>query len=80
MAPASQRDFPRYRVPTSADHERVSALFLGPKAENSEFLRSWFTTVVNQQKAARDAYFPDDEECIGYIAVMFFVLTKSLRY
>ncbi|KIJ33125.1 hypothetical protein M422DRAFT_183647, partial [Sphaerobolus stellatus SS14] len=40
----------------------VSALFLGPKGENSQFLYSWFTSVVNQQKAAREAYFPEDEE------------------
>lgn len=51
----------RYRIPSSADHERISALFLGPKGENAEFLQSWLTSIVAQQKAARDAYFPDDD-------------------
>ncbi|KAH9482174.1 L-tyrosine decarboxylase [Psilocybe cubensis] len=54
----------RYRVPSSDDHERISALFLGPKAENAAFLQQWLTTVVAQQKAARDAYFPDDNAFI----------------
>jgi len=64
MSSPPQRHFPRYRIPSSADHERVSALFLGPKGENSEFLRSWFTSVVSQQKAAREAYFPEDQVSI----------------
>ncbi|KAH9482182.1 L-tyrosine decarboxylase [Psilocybe cubensis] len=51
---------PRYRIPTSEDHERTSALFLGPKAENAKFLREWLMTVVSQQEAARHAYSPKD--------------------
>lgn len=61
MATQEKHNTPRYRIPSNADHERISALFLGPKGENAEFLQSWFTSVVNQQKAARQAYFPNDE-------------------
>ncbi len=64
MESASQGQFPRYRVPSSADYERVSALFLGPKAENSCFLRSMLDIIVTQQESAREAYFPDDKESL----------------
>ncbi|KAL5521195.1 hypothetical protein ACEPAG_9118 [Sanghuangporus baumii] len=51
---------PVFRIPSNADHERVSALFLGPKAENASILSQCFNIVVGKQTEARQAYFPSD--------------------
>ncbi|KAK7451261.1 hypothetical protein VKT23_012601 [Stygiomarasmius scandens] len=56
------RDHCRYRVPLNTDHERVSALFLGPKAENANFLRKYFNIVVDIQAQGRKDYQFDDDQ------------------
>ncbi|KAJ7043065.1 pyridoxal phosphate-dependent transferase [Mycena alexandri] len=45
-------------VPT---HATVSAWFLGPKAENSEFLQSAFGLIVDRVSKGRIEYFKDDK-------------------
>ncbi|THV00047.1 PLP-dependent transferase [Dendrothele bispora CBS 962.96] len=53
----------RYRLPDPTDHQRVSALFLGPKAENAGFLREYFNIFVDKQEEGRKEYkFDDDQE------------------
>ena len=51
---------PVFRIPNNDDHDRVSALFLGPKAENAGLLQEFFSLIVQGQSAGRRAYFPDD--------------------
>ena len=51
---------PIFRIPSNADHERVSALFLGPKAENTPLLQNFFNLIVAKQQQGRLDYFPDD--------------------
>ncbi|KAF5319231.1 hypothetical protein D9619_008287 [Psilocybe cf. subviscida] len=55
---------PKFALPSNEAHEKISALFLGPKGENAEFLQSWFTSIVEQQKQARLNYFPEDQPSI----------------
>ena len=50
-----------HRVPNNTEHERISALFLGPKAENAAFLSRCFEMIVSGQVNARCSYFPDDD-------------------
>ncbi|KAL5504865.1 hypothetical protein ACEPAH_7528 [Sanghuangporus vaninii] len=64
MSGPSTNDGHRFCVPNTEDHERVSALFLGPKAENKGLLSQCFNTVVSKQIAARKAYFPSDPSLI----------------
>lgn len=45
---------------SNATHERISALFLGPKAENADFLVECFKEIVHMQVRGRKAYFPND--------------------
>lgn len=65
----ARRDRPHYRVPSNDDHERISALFLGPKAENSTLLGQCFNMVVQKQIAARQAYFPSDPVGVRLLTV-----------
>ncbi|KAL0958858.1 hypothetical protein HGRIS_014176 [Hohenbuehelia grisea] len=55
---------PPFRIPSNADHERISALFLGPKAENFGLLRECFIEVLDKQRAVRTKYFPEDKAYI----------------
>ncbi|KAL5532192.1 hypothetical protein ACEPAF_5756 [Sanghuangporus sanghuang] len=64
MSGSSTSDQPVFRIPDSEDHERVSALFLGPKAENQALLSQCFNIVVSKQTEARQAYFPSDPNFI----------------
>ena len=66
MASANQN----FRIPSNDDHDRVSALFLGPKAENSEVLMNCFNLVVGEQARARINYFPNDPVCISFAFVI----------
>ena len=50
-----------YRVPENAEHEALSALFLGPKAENFDMLKELFNIVLDGQKQARKEYHPEDK-------------------
>ncbi|KAL5483398.1 hypothetical protein ACEPAI_8629 [Sanghuangporus weigelae] len=62
MSGTSTSDQPVFRIPDSEDHERVSALFLGPKAENQALLSQCLNiVVVSKQTEARQAYFPSDQ-------------------
>lgn len=45
---------------SNATHERISALFLGPKAENADFLMDCFREIVRLQERGRKSYFPND--------------------
>lgn len=51
---------PDYSIPSSSEHERISALFLGPKAENAELLKRCFELIVTKQVEGRNSYFPND--------------------
>lgn len=57
------QDPPIFKIPSNEDHERVSALFLGPKAENEKSLRDCFELIVSKQSEGRRAYFPNDPVC-----------------
>lgn len=59
---------PIFKIPSNDDHERVSALFLGPKAENEKSLRDCFELIVSKQSEGRHAYFPSDPVCRIYVA------------
>ena len=50
-----------YRIPNNDEYERISALFLGPKAENAVFLSECFHLIVLGQRQARHNYFPNDD-------------------
>ncbi|KDQ06694.1 hypothetical protein BOTBODRAFT_70842 [Botryobasidium botryosum FD-172 SS1] len=43
-----------------SEHERVGAWFLGPKAENHEFLQRFFRNILEQHKDTRTNTFVDD--------------------
>ena len=68
---------PTYGVPNNAEHERISALFLGPKAENADLLTNCFNLIVQRQAQGRKAYFPEDQviilncqECISKFTLL----------
>ncbi|KAJ7767800.1 pyridoxal phosphate-dependent transferase [Mycena metata] len=46
---------------SASTHAAVGAWFLGPKAENSEFLRSALSLIVDQVAKGRREYFKDDK-------------------
>ncbi|KAH7345481.1 pyridoxal phosphate-dependent transferase [Rhizoctonia solani] len=46
-------------------HDRLGAWFLGPKAENIDFLKQFLGSVADQTERARLAYQPDDPKFIG---------------
>ncbi|CCO32121.1 hypothetical protein BN14_06174 [Rhizoctonia solani AG-1 IB] len=41
-------------------HDRLGAWFLGPKAENIDFLKQFLNSVADSTEHARLAYQPDD--------------------
>ena len=59
MAATSEKQ--EFRIPNNDEHERISALFLGPKAENAVFLSECFHLIILCQRQARHNYFPSDE-------------------
>jgi hypothetical protein len=59
----STKQRPIFRAPDNDAHDRISALFLGPRAENADRLMQYFTTVVQGQSDARKSYFPGDAVC-----------------
>jgi hypothetical protein len=66
---------PIFRIPDNSAHDRISALFLGPKAENADRLMQYFTTVVKGQSDARKNYFPGD--AVSYFdAVLVRIVTQ----
>lgn len=62
---------------SNATHERISALFLGPKAENADFLIECFKEIVHMQVRGRKAYFPNDAVS-RRIHITDFILTTSM--
>ncbi|CAE6445310.1 unnamed protein product [Rhizoctonia solani] len=50
---------------SSTRHDRLGAWFLGPKAENIDFLKKFLNSVADQTEHARLAYQPDDPKFIG---------------
>lgn len=63
MSAALGADTPVLHVPDNDDHERISALFIGPKGENLDTLQRCFNMIVEKQRAARLSYFPEDKVC-----------------
>ena len=61
---------PIHRIPNNAEHERISALFLGPKAENAAFLSRCFGMIVSGQAKARLNYFPEDKVRSSFIPLL----------
>lgn len=59
----AQVDPPVFRIPDNDAHGRISALFLGPKAENADRLLQYLTTLVDGQEKSRQSYFPEDAVC-----------------
>ncbi|CCO32119.1 L-2,4-diaminobutyrate decarboxylase Short=DABA decarboxylase [Rhizoctonia solani AG-1 IB] len=49
---------------SSTRHDRLGAWFLGPKAENIDFLKQFLNSVADQTEQARLAYQPDDPKFI----------------
>ncbi|KAF8761186.1 Pyridoxal-dependent decarboxylase conserved domain [Rhizoctonia solani] len=45
-------------------HNRLAAWFLGPKAENTEFLRNFFNFIADRTEEARKNFQPEDPEFI----------------
>ncbi|THH16278.1 hypothetical protein EW146_g4346 [Bondarzewia mesenterica] len=66
MSPPIPHRIPQqHRISSNEDHERVSALFLGPKAENFDMLKDFIISVLKKQRLVRESYFPDDPQFIG---------------
>ncbi|KAF8761874.1 Pyridoxal-dependent decarboxylase conserved domain [Rhizoctonia solani] len=51
--------------PSCTRHDRLGAWFLGPKAENINFLKTFLNSVADSTEHARLAYQPDDPKFIG---------------
>ncbi|KAJ1311922.1 hypothetical protein OPQ81_010382 [Rhizoctonia solani] len=49
----------------NARHDRIGAWFLGPKAENVNFLREFFEYIAQQTERARQQFQPDDPKFIN---------------
>ncbi|KAG9121292.1 hypothetical protein FRC07_002791 [Ceratobasidium sp. 392] len=49
----------------NARHHRLGAWFLGPKAENAQFLKDFFMYIAEQTENARKTFQPDDPQFIG---------------
>jgi len=49
----------------NARHHRLGAWFLGPKAENAQFLKDFFQYIAEQTENARKNFQPNDPEFIG---------------
>jgi hypothetical protein len=76
MHPSDSRS-PEPTLPTlNATHDAVGAWFLGPKAENHEYLRKNFEIIVKQIQDGRQAYFPDDE--VGRLCDIFQAFDEHL--
>jgi hypothetical protein len=56
---------PRFPGYDEALHQAVSALFLGPCAENFSYLIKTLNTVLTEQFKARQGYFPYDPKFIN---------------
>ena len=48
------------KVEGDASHQAISSYFLGPRAENFEYLRSNILTILEEQRETRLDYFPED--------------------
>ncbi|KAG8702812.1 hypothetical protein FRC08_003234 [Ceratobasidium sp. 394] len=49
----------------NARHHRLGAWFLGPKAENAQFLKDFFMYIAEQTERARKTFQPNDPQFIG---------------
>lgn len=53
------------REPSQAERlNTIASWFLGPRAENIEYLQSFFKKALEGQKAGREGYFPNDPVAI----------------
>ncbi|TCD62789.1 hypothetical protein EIP91_006407 [Steccherinum ochraceum] len=55
---------PRAHSSDNAHHDAIASWFLGPKAENHQFMRDSFTQIVNDLHKARVDYHPEDGELV----------------
>ncbi|QRV81992.1 Pyridoxal-dependent decarboxylase conserved domain [Ceratobasidium sp. AG-Ba] len=46
-------------------HHRLGAWFLGPKAENAQFMKDFFMYIANETERARQTFRPKDPQFIG---------------
>lgn len=60
------------------DHDAISALFLGPKAENFDLLKELFGKVLDKQKHVRENYHREDK-VRGTLFVLASTLTLNCR-
>ncbi|KAK1230099.1 hypothetical protein PQX77_006814 [Marasmius sp. AFHP31] len=54
-----------YYVPSGSEHSIVSSYFIGPKAENMDFMSRLIQSVLNYQKEHRTSYHPEDPHFIS---------------
>ena len=47
-------------VEDDTSHQKISSLFLGPRAENFEYLKSNLITILEEHQDTRLDYFPKD--------------------
>ena len=57
------------KVEGDASHQAISSYFLGPRAENFEYLRSNILTILEEQRDTRLDYFPEDGVSVSYISL-----------
>lgn len=52
------------------DHDSISALFLGPKAENFDLLKELFGKVLDKQRNVRENYHREDNVRLSFCALV----------
>ena len=57
------------KVEGDASHQAISSYFLGPRAENFEYLRSNILTILEEQRDTRLDYFPQDGVSVFFVSV-----------
>lgn len=55
------------KIEADASHQAISSYFLGPRAENFEYLRSNILTILEEQRDTRLDYFPEDGVSVSLI-------------
>ena len=55
------------KIEGDVSHQAISSYFLGPRAENFEYLRSNILTILEEQRESRLDYFPEDGVSVYFI-------------
>jgi hypothetical protein len=65
----------------NARHHRLGAWFLGPKAENAQFLKDFFQYIAEQTESARKTFQPNDpvSRSFTYLWSFLYLLPLLLR-